>query len=289
MSQANDLVESLTPDVLLMEIEMLRTKDQRTILLVEGPNDMAILEPHLDDVECRSLPTGGKVNLLATIRLVNQRKLKRVLGIADRDWEGLLAAAVRIPNVIYTDFYDIDATALFSGNVCQRVVSVHCDGPTVRAHLTKSGQADPLSVLVEVASEVGVLRMLNIRNGWGVKVRDFPVHEVIDTATLQVSQPRLAAIAAGRSKGAVRAEDVATAMSAWSWGTYSRRDFCSGHDLISALAFVLKSAWGGKHVGVEAAGRAIRAALSCTELKATQFYAEVKKWGATRGAAIWCC
>ncbi|MEW2475514.1 MULTISPECIES: DUF4435 domain-containing protein [Micromonospora] len=272
-----------------MEIEMQRTRDQRTIILVEGANDIAVLEPHLDKGECWPLPTGGKVALLATIRLVNENRFKRVLGIADRDWEGVRAAAVRIPNIIYTDFYDIDATALFSGNVCQRVVSSHCDGRTAESQLAAAGQTDPLAVVVAIASEVGLLRLLNMENQWGIKIRDFPTHDVIDTASLQVSRTRLAIIAAGRSRGAVRADKVAAELSAWTWGAYNRRDFCSGHDLISALSFIMKNLWGGKHVGSETAGRAIRAAFSCTEFKATKLYAEVKNWGATRGVSIWCC
>lgn len=277
----------LTGEDLFNWMSMLRTTDQRTFVVLEGPTDCQALDPHVADVTAATFPAHSKSVAKRALELIDDREMERVLVVLDRDWVDVLEARVPSPNVVYTDDYDLDATILFAGDVLGRVVSTHSDRDQRDAHLGTAG-ATPDALIAELAGTVGLLRFASERDRLGMRCGGFPLHQAIASSHDRVDLQQFAVIAVGRSAHRTVGEAaVVTIVERERQSATDLRWFCNGHDLASGLSSLI-TRWGGStsRLGVE---QAVRSTLSCADLKATQLYRDVLAWSSSVGTAIWSC
>ncbi|MBC8991469.1 hypothetical protein H9X95_15045 [Micromonospora chalcea] len=284
----SDLKESITSDSIFSEIMMLRTSDARTIVLVEGPEDVAALEPHMLSDHAFTLPTTGKGILLGAVELIDQAKVERVLAIADLDWTNILYPPHVSNNLIYTEHADMDITILKCPMVITRICWSHCDAGRLKSLLQRSGHSSVLDLAVVFASAVGALRLASVRDGLQLNLRKFPVHDVIDLTTLAPNLRRLAELAVQRSKNvAVSVADLEATVKGEIEAMSVPLRYCSGHDLIAVIAAILKGY--GSNAGADALSKSIHSAFSCGDLRTTSLYLRVSGWAELRNLQIWSC
>lgn len=282
--------EFLTGDDLFAEVLLLRDQG-KLVVLVEGPDDVDALDAHVSEESSFLIPGYGKSSVEYAIGLADAQKLDFVLAILDRDWVGIIDAPHPSPNVVYTDMYDLDATIIFTGDACRRVVSNFCDKERLKRHMTRSGAARPTEFIVKPAIAVGVLRLLTCEMHLAVKVRDFPITEIMDMSTGEPDIVKMIVIANSKYLGHDRSMDkegTAQLVKLKISEAGSDVRYCSGHDLSVALAGIMRRKWGCT-VKAEVVIKAIRAAFACGNLMMTSLYREVERWAANRGAAVWTC
>ena len=282
--------EELTGDDLFAEILMLGDQG-RCVVLVEGPDDMDALDAHIMEDSAYLIPGYGKTSVQYAIGLCDSRGVTYTLAILDRDWIGLGDAAEKSPNIVYTDMYDLDATVIFSGEVCKRVVSSFGDIQTVKQHLRSAAVDHAFDLAVPSSAAIGVLRLMTKEQRLPFKVRDFPVGQIINFETGLVDFERLITIANAKAiKGSQdfdRAQVMVELKDRISKVSDLKR-YCSGHDLVVALASIMRSRWNGAVKSADLA-KALRAAFSCPDLSKTTLYREVQDWALRRSVDIWSC
>lgn len=281
--------EGITGDDLYAELLMLRTADQRTVVLLEGPTDCQALDPHVDQSHAHTVPGYSKSAVQRALELADDHAMSRVLAVLDLDWVDELDAPLTSPNVVYTDDYDLEITMLLAGDVLARVISSTTDRDRVEAWRNRTGTTEQEQV-IRLAGVVGVGRYVSWRDRLQVNFRSLPVHAVLTGDSSDVDVTQLATVAIGRSTASTA--DQASFVSAIRSETSSHaslRRFCCGHDAAAALAHYIQRLWGGGGVSGKTVEQFIRAAFSCSSLQGTRLYAAVTAWAASAGTVVWCC
>lgn len=280
----------LTGDDLFAEILLLRDQG-KVVVLVEGPDDMGVLDPHICEEGAYLIPGYGKSSVEYVIDQADALDLAFVLAILDRDWVDIAEDAKNSPNVVYSDLYDLDATVISSGDVCRRVVGSFCDMSGLRRHVARTGVQDFIHFAIQPSLAIGVLRLISHEQGLELSVRNFPVAQVMDVDGGPVDIKRMILIAVSKSAShEVNLDEVTLAESIT--GRISQITnplrYCSGHDLATALSVVMRQRW-DCHVRASVIVKAIRAAFSCADLMSTQLYRDVERWAEGRNTTIWTC
>lgn len=268
--------ENLTGDDLYSYIILLQSENSRKkYLLCEGESDCAVLDPHLVEGACETIPGYGSNSVVDAIRIATQQQTKGVAALIDRDWA---KDDQKIsPLAAQTDHYDIDATIFYSGNVCRRVVSTHCNRDAVRGFLSSGGWDSPIQPATALAFPIGVLRKLNQEQGWGIRCADTPFDDVAfpDASGIDIEKAVLSAIKRSKKPRVNEADAraISTEVTEEMLSITDPATHCCGHDLNSALSFLMRRKWGGGGINKRSVEKAMRAAFSCAELTSTKFHA----------------
>ncbi|MFB7457559.1 hypothetical protein [Streptomyces sp. NPDC056188] len=272
------MLQNLTGDDLFSYLLLLGAgSSNRKYLLCEGDSDCAVLDPHLIEDTCETVPGYGKDSVVIAINLVDQQDLRNVGALVDRDWSKSRRAISALAT--QTDYYDIDATVFFTGNVCQRLVSAFCDRQKVREFLTAQQLASPVEAATRLALPLGVLRKLSFDNGWGLRVAGTPMKEVVSEKGNTVDADSLFDLCLKRSKkariGPRDKGDIVASLEAEISSVTDASEYCCGHDLNAALTHLMQAHWGGR-VSKDTVERSMRGAFSCSDLASTRLYGGIQ-------------
>jgi hypothetical protein len=282
--------ERLTRDDLFSYILMLRPVCRKVILVVEGDTDYAALRAHIDHAEVNVIPGYGKDVISSAMKLVNEHDVPVVIALLDRDFGELMSNYESQPNVFMTDRYDLDATIFFSGDLCDRMAFALGEGEQIKALLADLDCPDLSHAVASLAGAIGVLRMISVREGLSLGMRDFPIGEVVRDDCRSVDLESLAdlALRRGPRPQPTRPSDLVKKMQMEFASSTDAYAYCSGHDLAKALAVILRKR-GGAQVRWDFIERALRGAFNCSELRSTQMFSEMALWGQRQGRRIWNC
>src|SRR4051794_19033266 len=113
----------LTGDDLFSEIILLRSDDDRAIILLEGPSDCRALDAHLNEDQCKSIPAHGKDLVINAVELANQNGITGIVGVLDQDYDHLFGLPSSRANIVYVDAHDLDSLVFYAPTVASRVWS----------------------------------------------------------------------------------------------------------------------------------------------------------------------
>jgi hypothetical protein len=277
----------LTGADLVNTLAMLRTVDNRTFVIVEGISDCQALDPHVADTSAATFPAHSKSAAAEAIKLADQREIQKVLAILDRDWVGSLATPLASSNVVYTDDYDLDATIIFSDAIMEKVLSSESDRDIRASHLAGLS-VDARGLVTKIAGEAGIIRYASQEHQMSLRCRGLPVHQALAPAHDALDLEALATIVIGRSPHcSVTKATVVSVVQAKNAADGDLRTYCSGHDLACVMAALIRR-WGGS-ASQHSVEKAVRAALSCADLKLTKLFAGTMDWCESVGVTIWSC
>lgn len=279
--------ELLTADDLFSHLLIMRGVSDKKFILVEGDDDCGLIDPHLNADVCETLPSGGKTVVLGAAELAEKQGMTGVGVVLDLDWSDLLYPRIVKPYVFYTDSYDIDATAYaVDQNVVGFVVN-QSDRDRLRSLVPKDSARALSTVAKEVAHAVGVIRFLSEKFRWELKMREFPTHLAI-TDDVKVDIEKIVEVSLQRSPNAsVAKEDVLAEFRKKTSLVSDRFRYCSGHDLLSAVAALLRKV--GGQVSAKSAGIALRSAFGCNNVAQSSLFQSIHSWGARQGCVILDC
>jgi len=100
------MIEYKTPETVIAEIKMVRTKFAGTILITEGDSDYKFLKSFISDAKCYLLPAHGKANAVDCITLARNGSLKGILSFVDADHDRILNKLPKDENIVVTDYHD---------------------------------------------------------------------------------------------------------------------------------------------------------------------------------------
>lgn len=283
------MLDSVTGDDLFAQIQMLRTSDPRTIVLVEGGSDCDALDPHIDDACAQTIPGHSRTTVERAIALVDSANTERVVALVDRDWTGKLEAPSESQNLVYTDLYDLDASIVLSGDVLDRVLSSISDRHQRSSHLRGIG-ITARDLLVRLAGTVGLGRYVVARDDLEVRFRNLPIGDCTDRSNGTVDVSKLCVVAIAKSTQARCSESqLSNFIREEEEAQTDLEEFCSGHDLAAHMSSLIKTSWGGSRVTGGFVERTIRAAFDCQTLKSLDFYTAIREWATAAETKVWSC
>lgn len=272
----NSLRKEITAATLAGEIRLERAVHKGSFLLVEGPTDARFFKQQVDQVHCSVTVCHGRETLLGAIERIEQFGIPGVLGVVDADYCILLGSAPPGPNVIVTDYNDLEVVILASSVFSRILLQYGSEDKIAKA----STGSDIWLTLVEQASFIGRLRFQSKAKGWRLKFQGM-TYQFVSNSAVEIDRKRtlnhiLAISGAGAGVGSdelqVAAEEALP---------YTSLQLCCGHDLCRILARSLRH-WVGSHAGFEndAAdlGRVLRLAFSENDFRKTGMFGNIVSW-----------
>ncbi|MGW2635363.1 hypothetical protein [Streptomyces sp. NPDC001348] len=283
------MFSELTGAELYAEMIMQRTNDARNFLVVEGDGDIAVIDRHLAQDRFTVIPANGKKTAHEALALVFADGFSGVYSILDRDWLGMIPGELEDPRIVHTDKYDLDSSIFFLPDIYVSVASSYCVKGGYRVGQPTCSEDDIRETCVRLAFPIGVLRFISERDRLELRMRDFPLHEVVDRPTLTVDIDLLISTAIGRSKRAsADPQDVKSALQAEISRISDQAEYCSGHDIARAFSVLIKERW-STTMSADTVERSARAAVGQEKFKLLSIYSDAAQWFSGDPRMIWVC
>lgn len=149
------------------------------IVLIEGPADKRVLEPHL--AEAALFPADGRNNVLRAAEQLHEWGLSLYVGIIDADF-GPEDQSSNHGSVICYEKRDLEAMLIELGVLGSLLDHL---GSTVK--IAAAGGSDVVvSKFIDVAAAISALRSANAREGWGLNFDEVDLASKIDPSTLEL-------------------------------------------------------------------------------------------------------
>jgi hypothetical protein len=280
---------SLTGVDIFNAVMLQRSLDKRLVILVESPEDCGIIDPHVNNSDVQTFPGYGKESVLMAAQMFLNGQIGEVIAVIDADLDRYTGRQQQHPpNVVMTEFYDLDADMLVHcPQVVDAVAANFSDKARREAYLASRG-ISVNEAIWEMATAVGEVRYCSVIRLCGLNLREFPLHVILDEYEQGAVQAGVLALALARTPNAaqITTSDVAAEVASLP----DKRYVTSGHDLASALSALTRKRWGGA-VGDKMLASTLRssAAAQCQWWKKTAVYKFVQEWARQFSVNAWTC
>ncbi len=250
---------------------MRRTGYAGPYLLVEGDADSRFWRKHTR-VEAREIITcSGRTNSKAAIKLVEDKALGPALCILDDDYESLLSGAPGSPNIVLTDYRDLEST-LLSSSALEAVIQELGDAHKIEA-FEALARVSVRAAFVERCLPFGMARYVSILDGHHVNFTRFPPARYL-AANWSIRMCDFKtdfATSIGCSVADLDAR-FATLRAINPWR------LIQGHDALQVLRAGLGEALGSVNIGHDLLCAFLRSAYDTDALKVTPLWGRITRW-----------
>lgn len=280
------MISFLTADDVANEISMSRSRFTGTYLVVEGTTDVRLYGKFLGE-GATAIAASSKTNVKATVAECIRRGDKAVLGIVDRDLDGMTGRTVKEP-VFYTDRRDLEG-GLMCSEALEGVLSEYADRDLLQRFEKVNGSVR--DVLGKAAAPIGMLMYLSYKRGMSLSFKDLNHRLFINRKTLAIDVARMVQEVYGQSMGQMSSslavsEQVRDLVKKLDdpW------DAVRGHDATAILAIGLTSIFGSynaKYIDSNTVSGALRLAYSDDMFAGTMLFAMTSEYAGKHNLALW--
>ncbi|MFD6156399.1 hypothetical protein ACFWF7_38630 [Nocardia sp. NPDC060256] len=277
--------EALDGDTVFADMMMMRQVDSRIVLLVEGEEDTDVVDPHLNEDNCRSEIGHGKHAVLRAAELVTQNKVSGVLFAVDKDFDDPTKIRLTHRHISVSEYYDLHSDILINCHESIKRLTI-CHTKRDKFKIPPSS-GSITTTIIEIAGPLGMLRYWSVKNQIGLNLAKFPSHLLVEASERNSLFDETVHIAYLRSTGLTVSEtDMINALKQMASANSNLAPFCQSHDMIDIFSALIRQRWGGS-VGKDYLANALRASVAFDCFQRLQIYKDLDEWGQEYGTAIW--
>lgn len=286
-----------TPAVLSSEI-LLKSSDgyDGYFILLEGDFDQRFWTSRLNSSSLRPINCVGKTNVLETLNLLESRnQAKKIIALADKDYDEVLLRLRCFLRLTYTDENDLEVTLLRCPSTAvrsaiERIFGESIDGVKCQSFEARIGYS-VVEHLRRMAANYGVLRLINEQLQSEVNFDNLPIRHncFFDYTLLQQNKTALqnAFVDAANQVGRVQLTTVDLAAKIEFHrinGLFSGWSLVQGHDLMQLLAIAINSILlrydsGHRQVSEESLARDLCLMIHRSDLQTTLMFQRLRAQG----------
>lgn len=200
-------------------------------LIVEGESDESFFENILDCSKCKVVNLKGKENVKEFIEKQNKANKKGYLGIVDADFEHIDGYEKTVNNVILTDVHDIEMM-IFSSNPNMRRIYSELTENIIINNFEEKHSKSFIDAIMEVAYEIGLLKMVMKRPQYCIDMKDIFYSDVINK-NFEVDIDELIRRVKKRHHSL---HEIKKEIESLKEKKFDKYQVCCGHDVTSILA-----------------------------------------------------
>lgn len=261
-----------------------------SFLLVEGQDDATVLERFCADDVCSIVVCLGKENVLDAVDELGAWGFDGALGLADRDFDRILAYRATKGDVVYTDENDLDLMILCS-EALDKVLGTFGRREPVTGKVAMGGKVVREGVFSS-ASVIGRVRLVAQEQGWSLRFVGMK-YRYLATNSYVIELESTVKHVYGRSKRDVDAteEEVRAAVRARRVDDIEAKELCRGHDCVRVLGRGLKRAFGNSgqfndEDGARTLEGILRVAYEWQYFMLSDLYRAMREWERTSGYTL---
>lgn len=275
-----------------------------TFVLVESPSDERFFQKLLNPTQCFFYVTDGVEKLLAILQLPNLPSAPSlIIGIADADLRRITNNFPAIGNIFWTDFHDKELLMAFS-DAWQNVLEVYVK-PKKYHIFEKSKNSTVLDFLMQTIMPIGVLRLLNEQQSWGLRFKNrspkdgtykyINYADFIDKTTLLINIDKLLKEVENKSETSkqnffTKNPANKTLFINTLQQPFDLQQLCNGHDLSHALSIalekVLSNAASSSKISAEFIEMLLIIAYRTDDFRKTKLYQALLHWQNANNAIV---
>lgn len=239
------MIEHKTPESVLAEIKMVRTKFGGTILVTEGDSDFKFLRSFISSHKCYLMPAHGKKNAIDCISLARENNIQGILSFVDSDHDRILNQLPEDEDIVVTDFYDCEILMIMT-KALDCVIGEYASKNKLRHFLEQSVQNDLRAALFDICIPIGMFRLLSRRNNYNLRFCEIDFKKFIDARKMQLDLNSLVKCVLANTKGhTFNADDMVQELeNELQNNSYEIEQLCKGHDYSEILGISLRQAIG---------------------------------------------
>lgn len=276
------MIEYKTPETVIAEIKMIRTKFVGTILIIEGDSDYRFLKSFVANDKCYLLPAHGKENAVKCIPLACDSNIKGVLSFIDADHDRILNRLPRVKNIIATDYHDTEMLMVMS-EAFDKIIEEYASDVKLKKFIEANDYDNLRIALLKNSVPIGMLRLLSTMNNHNLCFNNISFKKFIDARKLQINIDSLIlCVLANTSDHSLQTKTIAKDLKQnIDQNSYDVQQLCNGHDFSEVLAISLRHAIGscdskiGNRDNVE---KILRLAYNFELFRQTDCYREMISW-----------
>lgn len=223
-------------------------------VIVEGYSDEVLYSKMLCK-SCCFFSTDGWENAEKIIEKVSQFSIEGIVGILDSDFRRITPKNFQLENTFYTDGHDLEIMMVNSA-AWDNLLHQHCHKSRLEK-FEKSCGKPVLEILLELASELAAVRLLNYSKSFGLRFKSgrdkstnyLKFGDFIDEKNLIIDLNKLYISVENKSskQGLISKDsDLQGELRKIKEAGYDLYEFCNGHDILNLFSLALKSAISNK-------------------------------------------
>lgn len=271
----------LTPHDIANTIRMMRTVENKSVLLVEGDTDSRIYNRFADPVRCTVMPAHGKSNVEIAVKILEKDKVKGILAITDSDFQRVENLKPASPHILMTDTHDLETMIIASGAFEILIAEFGAEQRIRQLDLSVR------NVILNAGMPIGYLRWISSPkiDNLGLKFKNMPFinfitvgKKTLDTdITVLLNELGIRSLNGLADEKALKHKILELLKN----GGHDPWQICCGHDLVHILAIGLRELFGNnsaKNISYEIIDRVLRISYTFEDFKKTALYTAMKKW-----------
>lgn len=268
----------------IAEIKMTRAAFKGTLLLVEGPNDAALLEELVDPSLCRVIPDRGKESVLAAMATLQKEGLAGLVALVDADFWHLGIGGGCGRDVVCTDVHDLELLMVRSAAL--DTVLREMGSSDKISQFFSAGENRGVgvrSILLTAALPVGLARFVNARDGLGLSFEAVPVENYVRRGDVTCDDVGVHRRILQANEYPMTLEEFRVQLAAVPVKRGQEWQVCQGHDVLAVLAVALRKAWGSRtaqQCTPTHLGEVLRMAFRERHFRKTQVFRDLVEWEA---------
>lgn len=285
------MMMELTGDEIVNTLVMTRQVDDRRVIVVEGQEDIQLLELHLEEAVSYLQPAGSKPAVLRAAELcASDVTIDWALFVIDADFDRGLGLSEGYPaNVVASEKYDLLMDVInLDANLISRAIITHAP-PNTERQIRQRFSASPHDVAQVLAKPVGALRYLVVTGEFEISVRNWSFRGLTQAHLADKLIFMVSVHAAERSGRTIEVYEIEDKIRALLIGPQSGDlHLTNGHDLVAAVADIVRFE-SGKSLGHDWICAAIRVALTCGQFQKLEVVRKIEDWAQVTGGSVFTC
>ena len=257
-----------------------RSLHKGSFLIVEGERDFKLLTNFISIDNCRLEIARGKLNVIDGISILNKSIFDGALGVVDADFSRIENPVPNHSNLLSTDYHDLEVEMIVS-SALERVLSEYGD-PNKVTQLSRTMGSSVRDILFDSGYIIGSLRLFSQRQDIRLNFKGLDFKQFIGGGTLSVDRHSLVkAVLKNTYHPSCTSKALLSGIDSVIQEGHKREHMCSGHDLVSLLAFGLNSVFGNfvSHRFDEPfVASCLRMSYPSESFWKTKLFAEMRKW-----------
>jgi len=236
------------PNRIVSEYQIKRNSNKlKSIVLVEGSGDEEVFKKTFGVKDCRIINCNGKENVKDSIRMLNNRNQKGVLGIIDTDYDEVLGKKSLMSNIFYTDTHDVETMIMSSFKYFNQFINMYSDFDKCEEFLSQTEISIEESIFI-AAKTIGKLRLVSIENNYDLTFKGIDYNIFLDHC-LTIDVDKLCGHVIKHSQAYLDIETLVSKMNDIDekrYNSFNPYDICCGHDITGILQYGLKNIFGSE-------------------------------------------
>ena len=269
----------ITASSIANAIGMKRSKHKGAFLVVEGITDKRVYGLVVESRTCEIENGHGIERAVEVIRILNGDSFSGVLAVLDADFVHITHTRVTDDNIVYTDLHDLECLLLRSP-AFERLLEEFASEERVSAYSAAHG--DIASHLASIASRVGCLRLISLKDGLELKFEGLKFRKFVSFPDLAIDIAEMVrAVLNNSQKHQLDARALSRQVESEERVCHDRWQICCGHDIMEVLSIAMRKQFSGKSGGdvdVSTLECSLRLAWDPLHLEDTQLYRDILDW-----------